>query len=519
MFYFFFFKFFQIEPINGYYKNMDISENDSMPYIQCDSKSCIGIPVTETQCTTETIGMLINTGSIYPGICLDEDNLVFLNKNTDGYVQYNAKHNIFGLTSEQYALLYISTNSVSYKNNNSKVAYYSNTNLEKNSKPLIKSVGSIYTYINSASLKSEKVYYIEGITTSYYFETIVVCNIDSCITKKGDIGYYLNSGDDKDTYGVIVCVNHYGCSKKEITESSCKNSGDLIKKQDKYYICLKNTNDNIKEIKSKVNPVPSYEVLSKSETLTTLTSFTSQKFNFKIGNDGSAIVLTSTSLPSCDSLTILNECVDSPCSKKCNYLALGYQNCIGKKDNIIRYTNSMETTNIYNTVGTCHPIVNTGTIASNVSNTTTIHFFTNDYKEITKIDPGMETINMAYKCNYTTENVVTGCEFAIGTFIIDDNIVDCKGYKEDNCIVRDKYQPTTIKEEEEESSITETNETISPTPTNNDSKTTTTTTPPLDTLDDDNKNDGNSGALSLYYNLPSNLIYIALFILTIFIHI
>jgi len=139
------------KPVNGYYLNGDTTETD-IPYIQCDSKSCTKSEISES-CTEETIGTLIKDSNGY-GLCLEENNVVSVTQYLEKYIYYNSKNNVFELKSDQYALISISPTSIKLKDLSSPLTYYLNTDKTKNSKPLIESKGSIYTYINSLSSKT-----------------------------------------------------------------------------------------------------------------------------------------------------------------------------------------------------------------------------------------------------------------------------------------------------------------------------------------------------------------------------
>jgi len=230
------------KPLYGYYRNADSVEID-WPYIQCDKNSCIGISVTETSCTTDTIGKLINMGSTYPSICVNDNVDVPLSNWYNSFIQYNAKYNIFDLTKDQYADIYICPENITIKKSDPDVKYYINTNTIVNSKPLIKKTGSIYTYIDNMATKS-KVYLYDGNNTGF----IITCSSSGCISEKAPYGYYLNGGEDKNDYPILTCKAS-GTIYKEVPNTSCTEIGVAILKDNKYYMCADVEGKKIFEIK------------------------------------------------------------------------------------------------------------------------------------------------------------------------------------------------------------------------------------------------------------------------------
>ena len=67
-----------------------------------------------------------------------------------------------------------------------------------------------------------------------------------------------------------------------------------------------------------------------------------------------------------------------------------------------------------------------------------LHFFTEFAEKITTITKGMNTINTAYKCTYGSNQKITQCEMASGSYIVGEYQIDCTGFKQDFCTVSDK---------------------------------------------------------------------------------
>jgi len=215
--------------VNGYYKNGDSTETDIL-FIQCNSKVCEPSEILES-CTKETIGALVKN-DIGVGLCVEENNIALFNKYSKQYLYYNSKYNIFELTSEQYAFVFVSSFAITLKDLNSPLTYYVNTDTTKSSKPLIKSQGSIYTYINPYTTKTS--FFIDGDDK----KNIITCEGTKCSSKKATFGYYLNGGEDKDAYNFLYCQYYYGCNKESITASTCKSGMEVIVKENKYHVCL-----------------------------------------------------------------------------------------------------------------------------------------------------------------------------------------------------------------------------------------------------------------------------------------
>lgn len=417
------------------------------------------------------------------------------------------------MTSDQYALINIAPQSVTLKDLNSPLTYYVNTDTTKNTKPLIKSQGSLYTYINPYT--SKRSFFIDGNDK----KNIITCEGSKCTSKKATFGYYLNGGEDKDTYNFLYCQYYHGCNKELITTSTCKSGMDVITKDNKYYVCLTDNGSKTAEIKVDDPPVPVYEKITNCERISLLNgSYTGDyrtKFDIKIGNDGSVLLLTKAALTGCINLSKANECVSEPCPKKCYPTAYGGEYCIGN-DAIIRYTKA-SATDVYS----CQVIDNKGFTATNVSGNIKLHFFNEFYEIINEITPGRKDINIAYKCTYNSANEITNCEIASGSFIINGNKIDCTGYRQDYCTVTDKFDspptdtttPSTNTSNNDSASTKDT----TTTPSGSDTGTKPSSSPSLTTIDDDNKNEG-SGALSSYYKLPSFIFYVILLILTILYH-
>jgi len=91
--------------------------------------------------------------------------------------------------------------------------------------------------INISNSKIE--HYISDFNGEY--DSLISCKNDGCLLENKDIvGYFFNS--DKNDGKIIVCENE-DCNILEEyeLENNCSNSGMLIYKNKKYYICLSNT--------------------------------------------------------------------------------------------------------------------------------------------------------------------------------------------------------------------------------------------------------------------------------------
>jgi len=507
---------YQEKPVNGYYTNSDTTEKD-IPYIKCDSKTCTGFNVTEENCTEENVGKLISVSNTV-SLCRDVNATVPIDTNTDTFLYYNANNNIFELESNQYALVSVSVNyyskSITLKDVNASVTYYANESKERSKKPLIESIGSIYSFIDSYSTTTA--YYLDGSDN----KNIITCDGSDCVSKTANYGYYLNGGEDKELYDYIRCIYFHGCSKLLVKADTCEYGMDLIKKDNKYYICIKDAQDknvkNLVELKVDKNSKPTTYEMSYTQTIGNLKGssdvYLDKTYKIRVGNDGSAILYTNAILDDCAKIESADECVTEACPKQCYFTAYGGENCI--KDKIIRLTTS-PSEGVYS----CKAIDSEGFIAEGLSSNERIHFFTEFYEEINEISRGMGTINIAYKCTHGAENIVTNCEMASGTFIIGNDSVVCTGYRQDYCVVGEKGQNSSSNSGSNSGSnpgsVTDTDLGSG---TGTDSNNNSTPSTPETTINDDNKNKENSGALSLYYKLPSLLFYVILFILPIFVH-
>ncbi|OUM65799.1 hypothetical protein PIROE2DRAFT_59778 [Piromyces sp. E2] len=351
-------------------------------------------------------------------------------------------------------------------------------------------------------------------------KNIISCKGSECSSKTAYYGYYLNGGDDKDTYAIIRCINFHGCSKEIFDKSTCEEAADLIKKDNKYYVCLTSKGDKLKELKKDNTETVTNETVPNSMTISLFNgsyTYNVNKFEMRFVTDGSAFLLTKATLESCVSLTSANECVSAPCQTRCFYTAIDGQYCIGSTDKIIRYTSSTGTDTY-----SCSVIDNEGFVAENIDSNMRLFFFTEYYEQISTITRGMGNINIVYKCTYSSTGSVPSCEMASGSYIIGDNRIDCTGYRQDYCVVSERYDPTTTVPTTTKNEATNTSGSGSGsgtgTSTGSDSTSKTTSKPSVTTIDDDNKNEGSSGAISLYYKLPSFMMYIILFILGIFIY-
>jgi len=232
-----------------------------------------------------------------------------------------------------------------------------------------------------------------------------------------------------------------------------------------------------------------------------------KSYTFKIGNDGSIIVATKATLPKCTSLSSNTSCITEICEYECIKNAEVNSNCLGN-DNVIRITSKNESDAF-----TCTGISSTGFIAENIDSNLKLHFFDEDYNEVTDIVIGMKNINMVYKCSYNENNVVKKCEVTSGTYIIGENKIECKGWKEDYCQVHDKYYTTTTTTTTTTTVAGATGAPGTVTPASGTGSSSGPTT-----INDDNKNkEGESGAVSTYYKFSSLLLYTVLFVLSIFI--
>jgi len=412
-------------------------------------------------------------------------------------------------------LLDINPFSVTLKNLKAPLTYYINKDKTKNTKPLIKSQGSIYTYIDPYT--TNRSFFIDGDD----IKNIITCEGTKCSTKAATFGYYFNGGEDKEASNFIYCIYFHGCSKVSITTDKCKSSLDVITKDKKYYVCLTDNGSKTEELKVDANPVPIYNKIINSERISLTNGRyignSKTEFDIKIGNDGSVLLLTKATLEGCINLSEANECVSEPCSKKCYPTAYGGEYCVGT-DNIIRYTKALESDTF-----TCQVIDSKGYTSNSVSGNVKFFFFNEFFEIINEIAPGMDNINIAYKCSYGTTNEITNCEIASGSYVVDGKYkVECTGFRQDYCVVSDKLDvtPTSTTSSPSPSSNSGTGSSSgsgsgSSTPTGTDNK--STTTPTLITIDDGEKNTG-SGAVSLYYKLPSFMTFSIIFIITILYH-
>jgi len=73
---------------------------------------CRGISISEDEvCTSETVGKLIGIAD-HPEICLSDGNMVSLETNDQQFIVYNPALNIFNLTENQYASIFVSLEKV-----------------------------------------------------------------------------------------------------------------------------------------------------------------------------------------------------------------------------------------------------------------------------------------------------------------------------------------------------------------------------------------------------------------------
>ncbi|KAL6631712.1 hypothetical protein U3516DRAFT_533138 [Neocallimastix sp. 'constans'] len=370
----------------------------------------------------------------------------------------------------------------------------------------------------------EKIYYNSNYNVfelTNDIKNIITCEGTKCSTKAATFGYYFNGGEDKEASNFIYCIYFHGCSKVSITTDKCKSSLDVITKDKKYYVCLTDNGSKTEELKVDANPVPIYNKIINSERISLTNGRyignSKTEFDIKIGNDGSVLLLTKATLEGCINLSEANECVSEPCSKKCYPTAYGGEYCVGT-DNIIRYTKALESDTF-----TCQVIDSKGYTSNSVSGNVKFFFFNEFFEIINEIAPGMDNINIAYKCSYGTTNEITNCEIASGSYVVDGKYkVECTGFRQDYCVVSDKLDvtPTSTTSSPSPSSNSGTGSSSgsgsgSSTPTGTDNK--STTTPTLITIDDGEKNTG-SGAVSLYYKLPSFMTFSIIFIITILYH-
>jgi len=311
------------------------------------------------------------------------------------------------------------------------------------------------------------------------------------------MGYYLNAGLDKNEYPVISCYA-MGCVKEK-PKTECTLAASIIEKDKKIFFCSDDTNENIIEVKSD-KKAPSYEKINFNEIISKFGKKfyidINNDYTFKVRNDGSVILLSEAVLPNCG----YSICEGSNCNYRCSAELDSDQYCIDM-NSVIHLTKSIDETN---TSYTCSVLVNSNNNESATSLVKAIvYYFSDDFKEITSITPNTENISIAYKCYYdTNSNVAKSCEPMTGTINDGNNIIQCSGWLEEYCSVKESKEKTNI------TTITSTSTPIS-------SSTNTSTQIPQNNSDEiqdvDLNKENNSNIESGSYSLSPNISFIYIF--------
>lgn len=220
----------------------------------------------------------------------------------------------------------------------------------------------------------------------------------------------MNSGYESSSKKIIKCLANSDstegpCVKlinNEIT--SCSNAGCINVNNNEITLYLTDSCDNGDKI------ILSDEVLYKTITIINDNDFPGANRNnsvpIKIGK-GSVILLEDTSLPLCTNSLGNNACFTD---------AINGQYCI--QDRKIYETKIDES-------GTTCTLM-TGSEKS-------IFYFDDAYEKVE--NPSTRNDIMAYKCEFSSENVLLLCELVKGYIIESDKYIQCNGWKSEGCIV------------------------------------------------------------------------------------
>ncbi|ORX49589.1 scaffoldin [Piromyces finnis] len=226
-----------------------------------------------------------------------------------------------------------------------------------------------------------------------------------CLSEKPYQGYYINDGNDKESYHVFNCTSSL-CFGYSIPNKSCSKSGMIIKdnednESNSIKLCLSSDDTSPKELTSSEE---SYHTLEISEKNDFPGAEASSKIGVKIRNDGSAILLERAGLPSCDKDVISS-------SDTCFTDALSGQHCISSDNKIYISTITDETSK------SCGAISSTSAV-----------YFDDNFESVT--DNSLKPATIGYVCDTNSE-----CELIRG-YVSDDasNFYQCNGWKGEECV-------------------------------------------------------------------------------------
>jgi len=360
--------------------------------------------------------------------------------------------------------------------------------------------GPLYTYVTNEADPATTVYYIDRLNPLY----LITCQGSQCQSWPFHNGYYLNAGQDKDNYPILLCIKTMGCMKVEELSDECSMAGEVIQQlgdDPKIYFCTTSTNEDKIEIKSEATTSSASPVYIEIKNNNLLNEFgiedkESDIQKFKIENNGRVILLTKAKLPGCTEHNY--ECITSACSGSCSTTGDG-QYCMGN-DSILRYTswtNASQTEYQCQAIGykpKAASISSSNSNSSSVNSSYALYFFDKDYREITTLTAD-KPVNYVYNCEFDrTTQLVSTCTPVYGTFTEGDITIECNEWTEEFCTFFDKNGGEVLTPKPTPTS-TPTSSSISPSPSPSPS-----TSSEYSTLPDENKDTGTSAAPSFYQN-------------------
>jgi len=241
-------------------------------------------------------------------------------------------------------------------------------------------------------------------------DTVITCasNINTCTLEDPSIKGYFKNSDSIDTAHKII-----ECTASETTPCSVieGESGDVCTDKigkvlkSSLKLCISNDiNDAVAISTSGTSLYKTIEIKQNNDFPGT----NAGTISVNIGNDGSAILLEDTGLPSCTSIATNDVCFTN---------AINGQYCIHSDNKIYKTTISGGTKN-------CELL--------SINSTQSVYF--NDAFEIQNMsNDGVYKDTISYLCTYNSDTYT--CEFVKGYIINTSKYIQCSGWKREGCTV------------------------------------------------------------------------------------
>jgi len=242
-----------------------------------------------------------------------------------------------------------------------------------------------------------------------YTNTVITCasNGNTCILEDPSIKGYFKNSDSSDTDHKII-----ECTASETTPCSViegELDDDCTDKIGKVLTSLKLCiSDDINDaVDISTTGTPSYKTIEIKQN-NDFPGTNAGTISVIIGNDGSAILLEDTGLPSCTSIATDDVCFT---------YAINGQYCIHSDNKIYKTTISGETKK-------CELL--------SINSTQSVYF--NDAFEVQDMsNDGVYKDTISYLCTYNSDTYT--CEFVKGYIINTSKYIQCSGWKREGCAV------------------------------------------------------------------------------------